>query len=115
MRAVRSQAMSIELVGWAAVVMTQVFWIPNIWRIFRTRDVEGYSLVAWLIMFGGLSCWLIYFAAKGDIVGIVANVSGITGAGITLSCVWYWGRGRKRGHAARPAVHVGEILTTDRG
>ena len=27
--------MSIELVGWAALVLTQVFWIPNITRILK--------------------------------------------------------------------------------
>ena len=107
--------MSIELVGWAAVVMTQVFWIPNILRIFRTRDVEGYSLAAWVIMFGGLTCWLVYFATKGDFVGVVANVSGMTGAGITLACIWYWGRGRARTPHARPAHALAEALTTDQG
>lgn len=107
--------MSIELVGWVAVVLTQVFWIPNILRIFRTRDVQGYSLSAWLVMFAGLTCWLVYFITKGDLVGTVANVSGVTGAGITLGCIWYWGRGRRRpAHAARGAS-FGEALTTDRG
>ena len=107
--------MSIELVGWAAVVMTQVFWIPNITRILRTRDVEGYSLAAWIIMFGGLSCWLIYFATKGDFVGVVANVSGITGAGITLGCIWYFRRARVPGPHALAAHPIGAPLTTDQG
>lgn len=84
--------MSIELVGWAAVILTQVFWIPNIARILRTRDVQGYSLAAWLIMVAGLSCWLVYFIARGDIVGIVANICGVTGAGITTACIWAWHR-----------------------
>lgn len=88
--------MSIELVGWAALVLTQVFWIPNIGRILRTRDVEGYSVVGWALMLAGLSCWLVYFASKGDVVGIVANVCGVTGAAITFGCIVYWGRGRKK-------------------
>ncbi|MGE0601964.1 MAG: SemiSWEET family sugar transporter [Dehalococcoidia bacterium] len=88
--------MRIELVGWVAVVLTQVFWIPNILRLVRTREVEGYSLVAWGLMFIGLSCWLFYFLAKGDVVGIVANTSGVTGAAITLGCIWLWRRGTHR-------------------
>lgn len=107
--------MSIELVGWVAVVLTQVFWIPNLLRIFRTRDVQGYSLSAWLIMFVGLTCWLVYFIAKGDFVGTVANVSGVTGAGITLGCIWYWGRGQAPSAAVERAGNLGEALTTDRG
>jgi hypothetical protein len=107
--------LSIEIVGWAAMVMTQVFWIPNIARIFRTRDVEGYSLFAWLVMLGGLTGWLIYFSAKGDVVGIVANISGVTGGIITTFCIWYWGRGRARKAHAPARAPIGEALTTDQG
>ena len=114
--------MSIELIGWVAVVLTQVFWFPNISKILRTRDVQGYSLVAWLIMLVGLSCWLVYFAVKGDVVGMVANISGVTGAGITTACIWFWGRGKSREihvvdvpAVAEPAFVLGEPLTTDQG
>lgn len=84
--------MSIELVGWAAVILTQVFWIPNISRILKTRDVQGYSLPAWVIMVTGLSCWLVYFLVRGDIVGIVANIFGVAGAATTTACIWAWRR-----------------------
>ncbi|MBK6317991.1 MAG: hypothetical protein IPI33_13575 [Dehalococcoidia bacterium] len=107
--------MSIELVGWVAVVLTQVFWIPNILRIFRTKDVQGYSLSAWLIMFGGLSCWLVYFVSKGDLVGTVANISGVAGAGVTLACIWHWGRKRPDAAADGARSRVGEVFTTDQG
>ena len=114
--------MSIELVGWVAVVLTQVFWFPNISKILRTRDVDGYSLTAWLIMLVGLSCWLAYFTVKGDAVGIVANVSGVTGAGVTTACIWFWGRGKaKTPHLIETNTlpgqpsSLGEPLTTDQG
>ncbi|MFN8508091.1 MAG: hypothetical protein U0547_11070 [Dehalococcoidia bacterium] len=90
----------IEVVGWAAVALTQVFWVPNIARLVRTRDVDGHSLTAWLVMVAGLACWLLYFAVKGDVVGMVANVSGVTGAAVTTFCVWKW---RRRGVRS---VHV---------
>ncbi|MBI2766824.1 MAG: hypothetical protein HYX53_13065 [Chloroflexi bacterium] len=73
-----------------AVVLTQVFWIPNIARILRTRDVDGYSLLAWVVMTAGLSSWLVYFIARGDVVGTVANVSGVSGAALTTGLVWRW-------------------------
>lgn len=100
--------------GWVALVLTQVFWIPNIGRILRTRDVEGYSLLAWVLMVGGLSCWLVYFASKGDTVGIIANICGVTGGLITLACIVYWGRGRKRApHVEAPvAAHESLVDTT---
>jgi len=106
---------SIEVVGWVAVVLTQVFWIPNISRILKTKDVDGYSLVAWVIMLIGLSCWLAYFAAKGDLVGVVANVSGVTGAAITTACIWFWGRGRKKAPRVVSVATHADGLTTDQG
>ena len=79
-----------EAIGWLAVVLTQVFYIPNTVRILRTRDVQGYSLLAWLLLFTGLACYLVYFAWRGDVVGIVANASGVVGAGLTTFCIWLW-------------------------
>lgn len=111
----RRTSLSIELVGWAAVVLTQVFWIPNIGRIVRTKDVQGYSLAAWAIMFAGLSCWLLYFATKGDVVGMVANICGVGGAGVTLACIWYWGRRREPAMEPAGIAVLGEPLTTDQG
>lgn len=37
--------MTLDVIGWIAVVLTQVFYIPNTVRILRTRDVRGYSLI----------------------------------------------------------------------
>jgi MtN3 and saliva related transmembrane protein len=100
---------SIDIVGWVALVLTQVFWIPNITRIVRTRDVAGYSLVAWIIMVAGLSCWLVYFAVQGDVVGVVANIFGVTGAGVTTLMIWMWKR------PAQPEVVLAGSLTVDQG
>ncbi|MGD9932870.1 MAG: SemiSWEET family sugar transporter [Dehalococcoidia bacterium] len=96
--------MSIDLIGWVAVALTQVFWIPNITRILRTRDVQGHSLSAWLLMLTGLGCWLIYFAARGDTVGIAANISGVTGATITVALIWFWRRSPRS--AATPSLEM---------
>lgn len=82
--------MGVEAIGWLAVVLTQVFYIPNTLRIIRTRDVRGYSLAGWLLLFIGLACYLVYFASQGDVVGIVANVCGVLGAGFTAFCIWLW-------------------------
>ncbi len=95
--------MGIELVGWLAVLFTQTFYVPNILRIVRTRDVEGYSLAGWLLLFLGLCCFLIYFSVKGDVVGIGANTCGVAGSGLTVICILRW-RGRV------PTTHGGAPL-----
>lgn len=91
--------MGFEAVGWLAVVLTQVFYVPNTLRILRTRDVQGYSLVGWLLLFIGLACYLVYFASQGDLVGIVANACGVFGAGVTTFCIWLWRDGEARARA----------------
>ena len=89
-RSPRKCLVTVDAVGWIAVVLTQVFYVPNTIRIVRTRDVRGYSLFGWSLLFLGLGCYLVYFAARGDPVGIVANACGVTGAGATTFCIWRW-------------------------
>ncbi len=72
------------------MVLSQVFYVPNTIRLLRTRDVGGYSLVAWLMLSAGLACYLVYFIARGDPVGIVANIFGVSGASLTTACIWRW-------------------------
>ncbi len=72
------------------MLLSQVFYVPNTVRILRTRDVGGYSLAAWLMLSAGLACYLVYFIARGDPVGIVANIFGVSGAGLTTFCIWRW-------------------------
>lgn len=82
--------MPFELAGWVAVVLTQVFYVPNTARILRTREVGGYSLPGWAMLTAGLACYLVYFAAQGDVIGVIANICGIAGAGLTTFCIWRW-------------------------
>ena len=79
-----------EVVGWVAVVLTQVFYVPATLWVRRMRNVAGYSLTAWLMLTLGLGCYLFYFAAKGDVVGIVANACGVFGSGLTTACILFW-------------------------
>ena len=96
--------MTVDAIGWLAVVLTQVFYVPNILRIVRTRDVQGYSLTGWTLLAAGLGCYLVYFASQRDPVGVVANSFGVTGAILTIGCVWRW-RDRTGESGAGPARH----------
>lgn len=91
--------MAVDTIGWVAVVLTQIFYIPNTVRILRTRDVQGYSFFGWSLLFLGIACYLVYFAYKGDPVGVVANFCGVLGSGMTTFCIWRW-RGAGEGPLA---------------
>ncbi|MCB0893642.1 MAG: PQ-loop repeat-containing protein, partial [Propionibacteriaceae bacterium] len=38
---------TVQLVGWLATFVGAVVGFPQLWRLVRTRNVEGLSLVAW--------------------------------------------------------------------
>lgn len=99
-----------ELIGWLAVLLTQVFYIPNTIKILRTHDVQGYSVTAWAMLFVGLGCYLVYFASRGDVVGVVSNLSGMAGSGLTLGCIWLW---RDGSAAAIAPDHVVVVQTSN--
>jgi lipid-A-disaccharide synthase-like uncharacterized protein len=79
-----------HVIGWIAVVLTQVFYVPNTLKILRTKEVQGYSLTGWSMLAVGLASYLVYFAAEGDVIGVVANICGVAGAGLTTFCIWRW-------------------------
>ena len=64
---------SLDTLGLVATSFTTASFAPQAWRIWRTRDVSGISLVTYLILTMGLVLWLIYGLLKGDLPLVVAN------------------------------------------
>jgi len=64
---------SLDTLGLVATSFTTASFAPQAWRIWRTRDVSGISLVTYLILTLGLVLWLIYGLLKGDLPLVVAN------------------------------------------
>lgn len=64
---------SLDALGLVATSFTTASFAPQAWRIWRTRDVSGISLVTYLILTLGLALWLIYGLLKGDLPLVVAN------------------------------------------
>jgi MtN3 and saliva related transmembrane protein len=63
----------VSLIGLAAAFVTTVCWVPQAWRIIRTRDTQAISLFAYAGFATGIALWLIYGIALGDIPLILAN------------------------------------------
>lgn len=49
-----------EIFGLIAAVCTTISFVPQCWRIWKTRQVEDISLSMYLIFFTGVVFWLIY-------------------------------------------------------
>jgi MtN3 and saliva related transmembrane protein len=76
---------SLDTLGLIATCFTTSSFVPQVWQIWKTRDVSGISLPTYLIITFGLGLWLLYGILKGDMPLIVANAMMVvlTGA-ITL-------------------------------
>lgn len=52
--------MDIEIVGFLAAILTTSAYIPQVYKIWKTKNAESVSLSMYLVMFLGISLWLIY-------------------------------------------------------
>ena len=70
-----------DIVGYVAATLTTVAFVPQAWRIFKTKDVSGISLRMYIVFTLGVAVWLAYGLALRQLPMILAN--GIT---LVLAC-----------------------------
>ena len=51
---------SLELIGFAAAILTTAAFLPQVYRTWKTKDVSGLSLTMLLVFFIGIMLWLVY-------------------------------------------------------
>jgi MtN3 and saliva related transmembrane protein len=64
---------AIDLLGLVAMCFTTSSFVPQVWRIWRTRDVSAISLPTYVIITAGLALWLVYGLLRADMPLVVAN------------------------------------------
>lgn len=52
--------MTSDWVGYIAGFITTICFMPQAIKLFRTRQTEGISLLAYCLYFSGISLWLFY-------------------------------------------------------
>jgi uncharacterized protein with PQ loop repeat len=52
----------------AAVTLGSVMFLPQVLEAWRTSDVGGISITAWVLTFGSAAAWLGYAVSIGDVV-----------------------------------------------
>ncbi len=67
-----------EIIGLVAGCLTTGSFIPQVFKILKTRDVSGISLVMYVAFTLGVLLWCIYGFSHGQVSIIAAN-------GITLA------------------------------
>jgi len=63
----------IECLGLTAGMLTTFSFLPQVIKIWQTRDVGSISLLMYSIFCFGVILWLIYGIALGSIALIIAN------------------------------------------
>jgi MtN3 and saliva related transmembrane protein len=76
-------ASNIEVVGYAAAVLTTVSFVPQVVKVFRERQAAGISAVMYALFTAGVALWLLYgllihslpvTLANGVALGLAATV-----------------------------------------
>jgi MtN3 and saliva related transmembrane protein len=69
----RMSVTGVELIGYAAAVLTTLSFVPQAWHTFRTRDVSGISLGMYTVFAVGVALWLAYGVLLSAWPVVVAN------------------------------------------
>lgn len=65
---------TVELLGIVAAIFTTSAFIPQVYRSWKTKDVEGLSLTMYMVFITGIILWLIYGVIVESLAIVLANV-----------------------------------------
>lgn len=63
-----------DVIGYIAGTLTTICHIPQVFKILRSKNVEGISLMMYGILLTGIFLWLIYGIIIGNLPLIIFNV-----------------------------------------
>lgn len=63
-----------EFIGLVAAVLTTTAFLPQVYKTWKTKDVESLSLTMYLVFFAGILLWLLYGFLIDSLPIILANV-----------------------------------------
>jgi MtN3 and saliva related transmembrane protein len=74
----------IEYIGITAGILTTFSFLPQVIKIWQTRDVSSISLIMYSLFCIGVAMWLIYGISLGSFSLILANAVTLVLAGCVL-------------------------------
>lgn len=77
-----------ESIGWLGFGLIQLFYVPQLVRTVRTRDVKGLSLLSWVALWVGLLGSLVYSTWRRDPVFMAGNAVGLLQSSFQLALIW---------------------------
>jgi MtN3 and saliva related transmembrane protein len=67
-------SVQIEIVGLIAASFTTFAFVPQVFKIWKNRNISGVSISMYVIMLIGISMWLFYGFLIKSLAVIVANI-----------------------------------------
>ena len=77
--------MNADLIGAVAGTLSTVAFVPQAWRIWKTRSARDLSLPMYLIFTSGVALWFAYGLLLGAVPIIVCNGLTLVLAGTVLA------------------------------
>lgn len=71
-------------VGWIAATLTTCSFVPQVWRVWKTRHTRDISLLMYTFFTTGVALWLAYGIMLGAWPVIIANIITLLLAGTVL-------------------------------
>ncbi len=68
------------IIGWLAIILTSIQFIPQVIKSLRTKELKDVSLGSFLLVVAAASTWILYGIQRNDFVIITANVLVLTSA-----------------------------------
>jgi MtN3 and saliva related transmembrane protein len=65
---------TIQILGLLAATLTTISFFPQAYKVIRTRNTQGISLLMYVILVVGVFLWLLYGIVKSDLPIILANI-----------------------------------------
>jgi MtN3 and saliva related transmembrane protein len=62
-----------DVIGYSAGVLTTVAFVPQLWKVWRSRSARDVSLATFLVFTAGLLLWLAYGIGIRSVPVILAN------------------------------------------
>ena len=77
--------MNADLIGAVASALTTIAFVPQVWRVWKTRSARDLSLPMYLIFTTGVVLWFVYGMLLGAVPIIAGNAITLVLAGIVIA------------------------------
>ena len=75
----------IAILGYVAAALTTLAFVPQVYKVLKTKNTADISLYMYVCFIVGLTCWLIYGIFRNELAIILANSVTVALASVILT------------------------------